>query len=81
MKIFMLKVHGKGVVVLPSEVMKALGIREGSILELRVEGNRAEMIAPRSLLDLFGIDGEGALEVVKGMEEERRREIERELRD
>jgi AbrB family looped-hinge helix DNA binding protein len=44
------KVHRKGIVVLPKGVREALGIEEGTLLELKVEGGRI-LLEP---LDLWG---------------------------
>jgi AbrB family looped-hinge helix DNA binding protein len=41
--VFRVIVRSKGQITLPQEVREALGIREGSILELRVEGSRLIM--------------------------------------
>jgi AbrB family looped-hinge helix DNA binding protein len=34
------KVHRKGVIVLPKNIRDALGVREGTLLGVRVEGNK-----------------------------------------
>jgi len=75
---FRVKVHKKGLIVIPAEVRRRLGICEGSHLDLIVEGDEIRLIIPRSLRDAFGVDGEKALEVVKLIHASRRMEIEKE---
>ena len=75
---FRVKVHKKGLIVIPAEVRRRLGICEGSHLDLIVEGDEIRLIIPRSLRDAFGVDGERALEVVKLIHASRRMEIEKE---
>jgi AbrB family looped-hinge helix DNA binding protein len=41
--VFRVIVRSKGQITLPQEVREALGIREGSILELRLDGGRIIM--------------------------------------
>ena len=77
---YRVKVHRKGLIVIPAEIRKRFGISEGSHLELIVEGDEIRLIIPKSLKDAFGVDGERALEVVKLIHAFRRMEIEKEIR-
>ena len=77
---YRVKVHRKGLIVIPAEIRKRFGISEGSHLELIVEGDEIRLIIPKSLKDAFGVDGERALEVVKLIHASRRMEIEKEIR-
>jgi len=75
------KVHKKGIIVLPMEVRRKLNITEGSRLELEVADGRVVLKPKFTLLDAYGIDA-GGKEAGKGLlrelEEERRREVEEE---
>ncbi len=73
---FRVKVHKKGIVVIPAEVRRILGIEEGSYLDLYVEDNSIRIVVPKDLREAFGIDGERALEVAKLINQSRRAEIE-----
>jgi AbrB family looped-hinge helix DNA binding protein len=77
---YLVKVRKKGLIVIPSEVRKRLGITPGIKLELLVEGDSLRLLVPRDLRSFFGIDGEKALEAAKLILEERRREREQEVR-
>jgi len=77
---YRVKVHKKGLIVIPAEVRRMLGIQEGSYIELIVEGGEVKFIAPKSLLDAFGADGEKAVDVARLILAERRAEIEEEIR-
>lgn len=77
---YRVKVHRKGLIVIPAEVRRMLGIQEGSYIELIVEGGEVKLIAPKSLLDAFGADGEKAVDVARLILAERRAEIEEEIR-
>lgn len=77
---YRVKVHKKGLIVIPAEVRRMLGIQEGSYIELIVEGGEVKLIAPKSLLDAFGADGEKAVDIAKLILAERRAEIEEEIR-
>ena len=81
MERYRVKVYKKGIVVIPKEVREKLGIKEGDVLELVIEGDRASIEKPETLLDLFGVDGEDAVEIAKEVTKERRKEVEREVRD
>jgi len=76
---YRVKVHKKGLIVIPAEVRKALGIHEGSYLELIIEGKSVRLIAPKDLREEFGADGEKALEVARLINVSRRREVEEEI--
>jgi len=77
---YRVKVHRKGLIVIPAEVRKRFGINEGSYLELVVEGDSIRLIVPKSLRDAFGVDGEKAIEVAKLINASRRVEVEEEIR-
>jgi len=77
---YRVKVHKKGLIVIPAEVRRMLGIQEGSYIELIVEGGEVKLIAPKSLLDAFGADGEKAVDIARLILAERRAEIEEEIR-
>ncbi len=77
---YRVKVHKKGLIVIPAEIRRKFGIVEGSYLELVVEENRIFILTPKSLKDAFGVDGERALEVAKLINASRRLELESELR-
>ncbi|AAK43229.1 AbrB/MazE/SpoVT family DNA-binding domain-containing protein [Saccharolobus solfataricus] len=74
------KVYKKGIIVIPKEIREKLGIKEGDIIELIVNGDRISIEKPLTLLDLFGIDGDEALEIAKEIIKERRKEVEKEIR-
>ena len=80
MERFRVKVHKKGLIVIPAEIRRRFGIVEGSYLELVVEGERVLVLVPKSLKDAFGVDGEKALTVAKLINASRRLELESELR-
>ncbi len=77
---YTVKVHGKGLIVIPAEVRKKFGITPGSKLQLYVEGSSIRIVVPQSLKSLFGADGEKALEVTRLILEERKRERDTEIR-
>ncbi|MCH4816800.1 MAG: AbrB/MazE/SpoVT family DNA-binding domain-containing protein [Saccharolobus sp.] len=74
------KVYKKGIIVIPKEIREKLGIKEGDIIELVVNGDKISIEKPATLLDLFGVDGDEAVEVAKEIIKERRKEVEREIR-
>ncbi|RLE89972.1 MAG: AbrB family transcriptional regulator [Thermoprotei archaeon] len=80
MKRYRVKVHKKGLIVIPASVRRELGIYEGSYLELIVEGNNIQLIVPKSLRDAFGVDGKKAIEVARLISASRRVEVEKEIR-
>ncbi len=79
MERYRVKVHKKGLIVIPASVRRRLGICEGSYLELVVEGDSIRLIVPKSLRDAFGADGEKAIEVARLVSASRRVEVEKEV--
>ncbi len=80
MEKFRVKVHRKGLIVIPAEVRKKLGIHEGSQLELVIEDdNSIRLIVPKSLKSAFGVNGDKALEVIRLIKSSRRAEVEAEV--
>jgi len=77
---YRVKVHKKGLVVIPAEVRRKFGITEGSYLEFIVNGEKIHVVVPKSLKDAFGVDGERAVEVAKLITLSRRKEVEEEIR-
>ncbi len=77
---YTVKVHGKGLIVIPAEVRKRFGITPGSKLQLYVEGGSIRIVVPQDIRSLFGVDGEKALEVTRLILEERKRERDTEIR-
>jgi len=77
---YRVKVHRKGLIVIPVEVRRRLGIVEGSYVELVVEGDTIRIIVPKTLRDTFGVDGEKALEVARLITASRRKEVSEEVR-
>lgn len=67
-------------IVIPAEVRRRLGLREGSQLEMVVEEGEIRLLVPRSLRDAFGADGEKALEVAKLINASRNEELGKEIR-
>ena len=80
MERYRVKVHKKGLVVIPAEVRRKFGITEGSYLEFIVNGEKIYVVVPKSLKDAFGVDGERAVEVAKLITLSRRKEVEEEIR-
>ncbi len=80
MEKYRVKVHKKGLIVIPVDIRRKLGIYEGSYLELVVEGNEIRLIVPKNLKEAFGADGEKALEVARLISASRRAEVEKEIR-
>jgi AbrB family looped-hinge helix DNA binding protein len=72
------KVHKKGIVVIPAEVRRKLNIKEGSVIELEVEGDKIILKRKLTLLDAYGIDKEMGDSAVKELEKLRKREVEKE---
>jgi AbrB family looped-hinge helix DNA binding protein len=72
------KVHKKGIIVIPAEVRKRLNIKEGSVIELEVEGDKIILKRKLTLLDAYGIDKEMGDSAVKELEKLRKREVEKE---
>ena len=70
---YRLKVHKKGIIVLPKEIRERLNIKEGDEVDVIVD-DEGIYIFPRMTMDrIFGSD-KGALEALRLLEEERRRE-------
>lgn len=80
MERYRVKVHKKGLIVIPARVRRRFDIREGSYLELVIEGDSIRLNIPKSLRDAFGVDGEKAIEVAKLINTSRRIEVGREIR-
>ena len=72
------KVHKRGVIVIPAEVRKKLNITEGSVLELEVEGDRIVIKKTMTLLDAFGVDRDLGDLPLRELERLRREEVEKE---
>ncbi|BFH72942.1 AbrB/MazE/SpoVT family DNA-binding domain-containing protein [Sulfurisphaera javensis] len=74
------KVHKKGIIVLPSEVRKKLNIKEGSVLKIEIKDDTIILKKELSLIDAWGIfEGKADVkEALNILEEERRREVEKE---
>ncbi len=75
------KVSSKGQVVIPKEVRDRLGIKPGTILNVKVEGKKIilepEMEPPGIFVEL----GEKSEEILKELREESEERIKRLLRD
>ncbi|MEM0173280.1 MAG: AbrB/MazE/SpoVT family DNA-binding domain-containing protein [Sulfolobaceae archaeon] len=74
------KVHKKGIIVIPAEVRRGLNIKEGSVLELEIEGDKIILKRKMTLLDAYGIDKEMKDLAVKELEKLRKEEVEKENR-
>jgi len=71
---YTVKVYGKGLIIIPAEVRKKLGIKPGSKLQLYVEGDSIRIVVPQDIRSLFGADGEKALIVTRLILEQRKKE-------
>jgi len=72
-------VSRNGSIKLPQEVMKELGIKKGMMLKLEILDNKIVLTPVRTLADALGIDTkEQAITFLKLLEEERKKEIEKE---
>ena len=80
MKRYRVKVHKKGLIVIPAEIRKKFGITQGTYLELIIEDDSIRLIIPKTFKNAFGIDGQKAIEVAKLINASRRAEIEKEIR-
>ena len=68
-----------GTIRLPPEVMKELGIKQGMMLKLEIIDNKIVLTPVKTLADALGIDSkEQAITFLKVLEEERKKEIEKE---
>ena len=72
------KVHRKGVIIIPAEVRRKLNITENSYLELEVEGDKIVLRKTMTLLDAFGVDRDLGEALLKEYERYKREEIEKE---
>ncbi|ACP54900.1 AbrB/MazE/SpoVT family DNA-binding domain-containing protein [Saccharolobus islandicus] len=72
------KVHKKGIIVIPAEVRRRLNIKEGSVVELEIEGDKIILKRKMTLLDAYGIDKEMGDSAVKELVKLRKEEIEKE---
>ena len=72
------KVHKKGIIVIPAEVRRRLNIKEGSVIELEVEGDKIILKRKLTLLDAYGIDKEMGDSAVRELEKLRKEEVEKE---
>lgn len=72
------KVHRKGIIVIPAEVRRRLNIKEGSVMELEVEGDKIVLKRKMTLLDMYGADKEMGDSALKELEKLRKEEVERE---
>ncbi|MCQ4336075.1 MAG: AbrB/MazE/SpoVT family DNA-binding domain-containing protein [Sulfolobales archaeon] len=72
------KVHRKGIIVIPAEVRRRLNVKEGSVMELEVEGDKIVLKRKMTLLDMYGADKEMGDSALKELERLRKEEVERE---
>lgn len=72
------KVHRKGIIVIPAEVRRRLNIKEGSVMELEVEGDKIVLKRKMTLLDMYGADKEMGDSALKELERLRKEEVEKE---
>jgi len=74
---YVVKVHKKGLMVLPAKLRKKYGIREGSEVVLVDEGSQIVLVPRQGLESLYGLAKEHAAtidEMIKELHEERKRE-------
>ncbi|MEM2184334.1 MAG: AbrB/MazE/SpoVT family DNA-binding domain-containing protein [Candidatus Methanomethylicia archaeon] len=79
MEVYRVKVHRKGIIVIPAEVRRKLGIAEGSVVELFVDEGGVRIKVPEDFRSLFGVDGLKALEVARLIVKSRVGEVEKEV--
>lgn len=72
------RVHKKGIIVIPAEVRRRLNIKEGSVVELEIEGDKIILKRKMTLLDAYGIDKEMGDSAVKELVKLRKEEVEKE---
>jgi len=72
------KVHRKGIIVIPAEVRRRLNIKEGSVMELEVEGDKIVLKRKMTLSDMYGADKEMGDSALKELERLRKEEVEKE---
>ncbi len=75
------KVSSKGQVVIPKEVRDRLGIKPGTILEVRIEGRRIVLEPALEPPDIFVELGEKSEEILRELKVESEERIKRLLRD
>ena len=64
--------------MLPAEVRRRLNVKEGSVMELEVEGDKIVLKRKMTLLDMYGADKEMGDSAVKELERLRKEEVEKE---
>jgi len=74
-KRYRVKVHKNGIIVIPKEIREMIGIKEEDIVELVVNEGKVSIEKPETLLDLFGIDGNKAVEVARAIVKERKLKV------
>ncbi|MUM65683.1 AbrB/MazE/SpoVT family DNA-binding domain-containing protein [Acidianus infernus] len=72
---YKLKVHKKGIIVIPKEVRDKLNIKEGDELNVVADGEGIFIFPQRNIEKYFGSDKD-AIKALKVLEEERRKERE-----
>ena len=72
------KVHRRGIIVIPAEVRRRLNIKEGSVIELEVEGDKIVLKRKMTLSDMYGADKEMGDSALKELEKLRKEEVEKE---
>jgi len=71
-----------GTIRLPPEAVKELGIKKGMMLKVEIIDNKIVLTPVKTLADALGIDSkEQAVIFLKLLEEERKKEIEKENND
>ena len=75
------KVSSKGQVVIPKEVRDRLGIKPGTILDVKVEGRRIVLEPALEPPDIFVELGEKSEEILRELKVESEERIKRLLRD
>ena len=74
---FRIKVHKKGLIIIPADVRRRFGISEGSYIEFIMDNDGILIIVPKSLREAFGVDGGKAIEVTRMISSSRRSEVEK----
>ncbi|AWR93675.1 AbrB/MazE/SpoVT family DNA-binding domain-containing protein [Acidianus brierleyi] len=73
------KVHKKGIIVIPAEVRKEFNIKEGAVIDLEIEEDKIVLRPKQTLLDAYGIDGkEAGKKLLEELEKMRKEEVEKE---
>ncbi len=67
----------RGMTTIPARLKKKYGIKSGMKLEVLEREVGILFVPIPKLEDLYGVDGELALEMIKELKEEKRKEIER----